>query len=172
MEEYVQIGKTQKTHGVRGELRVGVEEIYLDDFLQAKVLFLDVQGRQVPFFVEQTREVSPHLLCKLEEVDTPEAARELTNRPLYLRRKDLTVGQEQPEGDLLFGFVAGYEAFEQTAGRLGPILEVLEYPQQEMAVVDYQGREVLIPLHADLIQELDRKKKTIVWQLPAGLLEL
>ena len=48
MEEYVNIGYTKKPFGITGELKVHIEEEYLEDFLQAKVFFLKMNGKPVP----------------------------------------------------------------------------------------------------------------------------
>jgi ribosomal 30S subunit maturation factor RimM len=41
-----------------------------------------------------------------------------------------------------------------------------------MAIVVYEGREVLIPLHEDLIVEADHEAQVVTMRLPEGLLEL
>jgi 16S rRNA processing protein RimM len=45
-------------------------------------------------------------------------------------------------------------------------------PQQEIAVVVYQNKEVLIPLNEKLIVSIDEDKKVILMDLPEGLLTL
>jgi 16S rRNA processing protein RimM len=44
-------------------------------------------------------------------------------------------------------------------------------PQQEMAFLDYRGREVLIPLNEQLIISIDETQKHILMDLPEGLLD-
>ena len=41
-----------------------------------------------------------------------------------------------------------------------------------MAVVDIEGRDVLIPLSDQLITEIDKDQKIIHMEIPEGLLEL
>jgi 16S rRNA processing protein RimM len=57
------------------------------------------------------------------------------------------------------------------AGPVGPIEEVLEMPQQEMALVRYKGRETLIPLNTHFIQRVDTERREVLVDLPDGLLE-
>ena len=52
------------------------------------------------------------------------------------------------------------------------LLEVEETPAQLLITVDYSGREVLIPLVDDFIVELNKRKKTLLLNLPEGLLDL
>lgn len=61
---------------------------------------------------------------------------------------------------------------DQNAGEIGHITEVLEMPQQEMAAVQYQGREVLIPLNEQFIIEVDHATQKVLMDLPEGLLNL
>ena len=49
----VQIGYTQKPHGWNGGIRLKVEERYEEDLELAKVLFIEVNGAQLPYFIEE-----------------------------------------------------------------------------------------------------------------------
>jgi 16S rRNA processing protein RimM len=55
---------------------------------------------------------------------------------------------------------------------IGVISEIEEYPQQEMATINYNKKDILIPLNEQFIIKLDNKKKVIEMELPEGLLEL
>jgi 16S rRNA processing protein RimM len=55
---------------------------------------------------------------------------------------------------------------------LGKILEVIEQPHQVLCRIEYQNREVLIPLHEETILKIDRKKNQVIVALPPGLLEI
>ena len=41
-----------------------------------------------------------------------------------------------------------------------------------MAIVQYQGKEILLPLNTHLIELIEEDSKTIVVNLPEGLLDL
>jgi ribosomal 30S subunit maturation factor RimM len=49
---------------------------------------------------------------------------------------------------------------------------VREFPEQEMAVIFRNNKEILVPLHADLIVKVDHEKNTVTVSIPDGLLEL
>ena len=55
---------------------------------------------------------------------------------------------------------------------MGLIEDVREYPQQFLASIQYQEKEVLIPLNEAFIVEIDKTKKLLILDLPDGLLEL
>ena len=173
MSEYVQIGYSQKTHGVEGELRIFIEEAFEEDFLNAEALFLDINGKKVPYFIEYIRGAANDIL-KLEEVGSMEEAQKLSSRPVFLRESDLIPEADRDNDSYApqYEFLEDFEAWDEERGFLGKILRVDEYPRQEMAVVAYKGREVLIPLQDQLLVDIDEKGKKVRFNLPDGLLEL
>jgi hypothetical protein len=85
---FISIGYTKKTHGAAGELKVIIEDRFLDTVLEKGVVFVGVQGKPVPYFLETVRE-SGDLLLKFEGIDTPDQAKALNSCTLYLREADL-----------------------------------------------------------------------------------
>ncbi|MCB0654391.1 MAG: 16S rRNA processing protein RimM [Saprospiraceae bacterium] len=173
MEKYIQIGFALKTHGVGGEIKFNIEDEYWDDFEEADVLFLEVSGRKTPYFVEEIKSGGSMLLVKFEDINSREEASALTSRPVFMREKDMS---EKEEEDLrvedMFDLLPGYMIVDMSGKEVGEIKEVLEFPQQIMAVVDYNEREILIPLNDVFIKGIDQRKKAILMELPEGMLEL
>lgn len=172
--ELVPIGRTNKTHGVDGTLRITVKDVFLDDFVAAEVVFLEVGGQAAPFFIEDRWGGDP-LYLKLEEVDSREDARPLTNKVLSLRQEDIsTTGNEEKEviDPSSYARWIGYTLKDETLGEIGRIEEIIELPQQFLAGLIYKDQEVMIPLHPELILQLSHKDKTVLMNLPEGLLDL
>lgn len=170
--DLIPIGRTNKTHGVDGTLRITIEDAFFEDFVAAEVVFLDTGGHPVPFFIDD-RWGSGDLFLKLEDIESKEAARPLTDKVLYMRREDMA----KPEGETvaaphMYAKWIGYQIVDAAHGQVGAISAVEELPEQFLAVVEYKGEEVMIPLHEQLISEVDHQKKLVVMELPAGLLEL
>lgn len=169
---YIEIGYTGKSHGLQGELKLVIKERYEQDALQANVLFLEIKGKHIPFFVEEIN-IGNAWIAKLEDVDSREYADSLAGKGIYLREEDLL----PPEaGDLFaepnFDLFIGFEIVDTEMGPIGRIEEIYDVAQQFLASVQYQGREVLIPLHEELIQAVHEDVKELVMALPKGLLEL
>lgn len=55
---------------------------------------------------------------------------------------------------------------------LGPIEEVIEQPHQVLLRISLDGKEALIPLHAESLDRIDHKKKQVYVILPDGLLDI
>ena len=174
-DDYQHIGRTRKVHGTQGELKVEIEDRWLEDFTQAEVLFLEIQGQLVPHFVEQLRGGSG-LLLKMEDVDGREAALSLTSKPIYLRTGDLLADDQREfyaeEVSLQYTYLIGYRLIDAHTGPVGEIKDVLDMPQQEMAVVAYKDGEALVPLAEQLLERIDEKAQQVYMRLPEGLLDL
>ena len=172
MDTYIKIGKTHKTRGVAGELKYSVSDEYWDDFLGADVLFIEVGSLKTPFFVENIKAGNQEVM-KLEDVDSLEAAGALTNKVIFMRESDLSEKQvEEVPLTSMFDILPGYLMIDKKAGNVGEILEIMEFPQQIMASVQFGKKEILIPLNDDFIQDINQQKKEMLMELPEGLLEL
>lgn len=164
--EYQKVGRFGKTHGLSGAIRLILEEDFLEAVLQAEVLFAPLGGHPVPFFPDGVLLETP-LVMKFEDINSKEEAQEIAGLDLLLRSEEavaLTVDD--------FRLLEGFLLEEETAGLIGHIQEVVEYPQQFMAVVAYEGRELLIPLNDTFIQWIDPEAQRLSMRLPEGLLEL
>lgn len=173
MKENVHVGYTRKPFGVNGQLKLQIEPTYLSDALKAEVLFVEIDGQQVPYFIDNFN-TTGDLVVRFEEVESREKAAKLVGRPIYLRPADILppaaketslVTDNSPQ-------YLNYQIEEKDLGPIGPIVRIEEFPQQEMAFVEYQGREVMIPLHPSFVVKEDPEKKVLVLTLPEGMLEI
>ncbi|MBK7474536.1 MAG: hypothetical protein IPN74_19405 [Haliscomenobacter sp.] len=170
--EFIEIGKTGRTHGTSGALKILINDRYLEDFVQSDLVFLEIKGKKIPFFIEEISEANA-LLVKLEEIDSPEDAHALCGKPAYLRKEDLLPDsvRESPSLQQYERFV-GFLIKDARLGPLGQIESILELPQQYLAAITFQGKERLIPMHPQLILGVDQDLKEIHMELPEGILEM
>jgi len=172
--DHVFVGYTRKPFGVKGALKLKIEPEFVEDVLKADVLFIEISGGLVPYFVESFK-VTADLIVKFEDLDIREKAAELVSRSIYLHPrhilapedKEMPVETISPHLKYLH-----YQINDLTLGAIGQIDRIEEYPQQDMAFVAYEGREVMIPLHEDFVVEEDIEGKKLVVDLPEGLLSL
>lgn len=176
MEKYISIGFTKKEHRLKGELKVLVDDEYLEDLLKTPVIFLSIKGRQLPYFVEETK-LENEVIIKLEDVNSKEAARLLSSKEIFLQPANILKKEEKEfefenQSNLLFGHIVGFTLVDAELGELGKIVEVVEFPQQEMAVISHQEKEAFIPIHESLIEKIDEEKQYIYMNLPEGILDM
>lgn len=168
-EEAFYIGYITKTKGLKGEVQLYFEFDAYED-LDLDVVFADMNGKMVPFFVE-SHKLYPNStgLFYFDDIDHIDKAQVLVKKKIYL---PLTKMPERDEDDFTYNDLKGYIVSDQTRGKLGEIIAVNEYPQQFVATLVYQEKEILFPLNEDMIIEIAEEEKTLLVDLPEGLLDL
>ena len=102
-----------------------------------------------------------------EEVTKVEDARALVNSELYLDEKVVNTFFKKAADE--YGFLIGYTAYDQET-ELGPVTGILSHPAQILAEIQVNGEDVLIPIVDDLVIDIDKKKKRIIFDVPEGLI--
>lgn len=168
-EEVFKIGNFSKPHGVKGELQLTFTDDIFDrsdcDYLVCKI-----DGILVPFFIEEYRFKSDTTaLFKLEGIDTTEKARTLSNTEVFFPKK---YAETAAVGEMTWNSFIGYKISEVNSGYLGEVKDVDNSTINTLFVVEYNGKEVLVPAQEDFILDLNQKERTMLMQLPEGLLDL
>ena len=55
MDEYTEIGYTGKPHGLAGEIKVVVKDEWEDAFFDLEIVYLEIKGKKLPYFLDQVR---------------------------------------------------------------------------------------------------------------------
>ncbi len=171
--ENIKIGFTKKPHGLKGEIKLQVDDQYLEDLLETEVVLLTIKGKPTPYFVEDIR-VGNALIAKFEDVDTVDAANLIASKEMSLRPQDIIADEDrtfETEEGLAYADCIGYRIMDGEV-LVGEIEEVVEFPQQEMAILTRGSKDILIPLNVAFVIKRDDDLKTIFMDLPKGLLEL
>lgn len=168
-EEAFYIGYITKTKGLKGELQLYFE---FEDYeaLELDVLFADMNGKMVPFFVA-SHKLYPNStgLFYFDDIDHIDKAQTLLKKKIYM---PLSKMPERDEDDFTYQDLKGFVVSDETHGELGEITAIHEYPQQFVAAVYYKETEILFPLNEDMIVEIDEEEKTLLVDLPEGLLDI
>lgn len=171
MIDLTQIGLTLKPHGKDGQLRVHVEDPFLEDFASARAVFIDLNGSPVPFLVEHI-EFKNHILVKLEELDSPEEAQPMTQCGLYLEKEELSEASLNHETESEWAWLVGYRVFQQEGIYVGSICSVSEGDFQTLVEIENDQSRFLWPYHPDFIIELNKEMKSLKIELLEGFTEL
>lgn len=167
-EDYINIGKIAGVYGLKGEVilqhalgNTGFEDLQ-------KIFIKDSGGNFMPWFVEGARiknETEAYL--KLEEIQTPEAAKPLLRKEVWFSGADFKRYASRAAPISLLGYTV-------KDGRqvLGVIQEVIEQPHQVLCRLTVRGKEVWIPLHEESLKKVDHQYRNITVKLPDGLLEI
>ena len=168
-EEAFYIGYFTKTKGLKGEIQLYFEFDAYED-LELDVVFADLNGKMVPFFVSSFKLYPNNTgLFYFDDLDHIDKAQALVKKKVYM---PLDKMPERDEDDFTYDDLKGFTVSDETQGELGEIIEVNEYPQHFVATVFYKNKEILFPLNEDMIVEIDEDEKTLLVDLPEGLLDL
>lgn len=172
MKKYQEIGSVSKTFGLKGQLKLKVSDEYVSVLVKEKVVYFLEGSSHIPYFIESI-EQGTQTLIKLEEVDSKEAAVKLTGKELFVPNEAIAdVEEKDVADDLLFGWAKGYLIIDTDQEPVGDIIDILVYPQQELAVVEYKGKEILVPMNEKLIVGIDEEEMIMMVDVPDGLLNM
>ncbi len=171
MLELLHIGHSKKPKGVKGHLRLHIEDKYIESLGEARALFFDLDGSKVPFLIEGIT-MSNQLLVKLDEIDNPEEAQLLVSRSIFLDTKEVLINPEEESESKVFDHLIGFTVKNEAGDSYGIIRSIEEYPSQMMALIDYKEKSYLWPLHDDNIIEVSANERTLVLSLPDGVEDL
>ena len=106
---------------------------------------------------------------KFEGVDSENDARILLRKNLFLPAQVLP----KLSGKNFYDHeVEGFTVIDTKFGEVGIIESVIDLQVNPLLQIMNGSKEVLIPLIEGIVQELDRKKKTMTITAPEGLIEL
>lgn len=165
------VGFIQKPHGIHGELVIRFDETYYETLENFPTLFLEIDQLLVPFFIEEGGlrfKSGESVIAKLEWTDTDKKAKELSGLSVYVANDAIT----ENDDELAINELIGYRLFDETLGLIGEIEDVSDYSGNLLLIVEYRGKEAMIPLNEDLIVRLDEENREIELSIPEGLFDL
>ena len=120
---YFSLGRIVKTNSWRGELVFFLDVDEPADYAGLDMVFIDIRGSLVPFFIEEISLRGDTAIVKLEDVDNPTQAQRLLKCGLYLPLEEL-----EPLKDESFYFheLTGYRAIDREHGHIGTVAEILQ----------------------------------------------
>ncbi|MDP4289582.1 MAG: ribosome maturation factor RimM [Bacteroidota bacterium] len=169
-EDCFNLGKITRVFGTKGELLLVLDVDDPNDYANLDFFYADFDGELIPFFIEKlTIKNGTAVAIKLTDINDPQAAQPLVNKPVYLPLDRLP---QLDEDQFYYHEIIGYKVIDDTLGETGIVREVLELPMQDVLKVEYQEKEILLPVSDELIIKVDRKKKLLFISAPIGLIEL
>ena len=170
-EDVYQIGRMGKAHGLKGEINFQfTDDVW--DRADCDYIICEVEGILVPFFIEEYRFRSDSTaIMKLEDIDTLEATQMLVNSPVFIEKK---YQEELDDDEVSLHYFIGFQMLDGDSGTpIGTITDIDDKTDNWLFIVTRpDGNEVLIPAHEEFIAEIRQEEKTMVMDLPIGLLEL
>lgn len=168
MDGYVCIGKITKTHGYNGSVTVSLDVDYPEDFEEMESVFLEYNGKLVPFFVKEASYAGKtNLRILFEDYKTDKSIGEFVGCSMYL--PDDLLPAKSDSSQEFNGFII-YNT--ETGEKIGTVIGIEENPAHPLFIVKFGSKEIMIPAVEQLITSIDPKSKKISILIPEGLLDL
>lgn len=165
---FVPLAEVVKAVGLRGEIKLYPLLDFYEPLLESRFLIWQDGSAAV---LDRIRPAGACVAARPSGCNDRDEAEGLVGLQLGFRREDyLDEAFPRPVGGLPFRFL-GRTLQDIEGGALGTVQEVRRYAAQIMLVVEYEGREVLIPAVSPILQPDDGLAGALVVDLPEGLLD-
>jgi len=164
------LGSIIGKYSFKGELLVKTDTDNIESYTGLSNIFIDIENRLVPYFVKKCLVHKSSLLrFKLEDVYNEEIANSLLKKKIYL---PLELLSNLKGNKFYYHEVIGFKIIDQKEGEIGAIVKINDQTTQPLFEVNDGNNIILIPLHDDLLINVDRKNQSILVNLPEGLMDL
>ena len=157
----LQIAKVLKSNGTDGDILIGLSDIAIEEIDTKEPVFIEFDGLPVPFFFESLNaRGNGRAIAHITSVDRLEDAEEIVGRSMAV-----DYFEEEEIGDDF----TGWKVYDGDR-KIGEVKDLEDIPGNPCLEVVVEGKEVLVPLHEDLIVKIDKKGRQIIFSLPEGFL--
>lgn len=167
MKRYLEVGKINNTHGIKGELKLTLWCDGIDYLKQFDVLYLDDKGEK-PIKVLSVRPQKNTAIIKLESIDTIEKAEQLKGRILYCNRDDAEIDEN---ANYIADLIGCYVVDIDTEEEYGRVDDVLNYGSCDIYDIESWGKHTLIPAIPDIVKEINTEYQVIRIKKMKGLFD-
>lgn len=167
MKQYLEIGKVNNTHGIKGEVKLAMWCDGIDYIKQLKTVCLDDKGNS-PLTLVSARQQKNVAILKFAEITTVEQAELLKNKVIYCNRDDAHIDDSK---HYLVDIIGCYVVDVDTEEKYGKIVDVLNYGASDIYDVESWGKHTLIPAIPDVIKEINTEYQVVRIKPMKGLFD-
>ncbi len=165
-DQFFKIGHISRVHGNDGKVYIKLDVDDPEQYDELESVFLELENKPVPFFIEYIRHTPNGPLIKFEDIDDRDEAMRFVGASLLL---PLDVLPELSDGKFYYHELIGAELFDKVEGKVGTIQLIYDQTSQVLLGVERKGVEVLIPLVDEFEPFFYRDKNILEMILPEGL---
>lgn len=168
-EDSYTIGFIMRPHGLKGELTISLNVNAPENWSQIKSVFVDKNGSLVPYFIEWINIQKNRAILKFEDVSSYDQAAVFKGNSLHLAIKQRP---KLKKGEFYDDEIIDFQIVDESLGFLGVVKDVERSGISRFLIVNYQEKELLIPVQFPILKSIDKVKKEISVNLPDGFLDI
>ena len=175
------VAKVGKSFGTHGELTINLYDTFPADFTIEEPLFVYIDKLAVPLFFDHfERRGKSGGVVAFADFDTTLRAAELIGKELYMGLEEELLGisynddeeQLSDDDELYLEDMVGFMATFTNHQSEGRIVDFEDSDWNPLFIIELDGREVMVPATDDFIVEYSPSRKSVLFDLPEGLIEL
>ena len=168
--DFLRIARVLKSYGTEGEILVGFRDKGPEDLNLKEPVFIMFDGLPVPFFIESLKEKGvSKALVRLTGIRSLEDAEEIAGSVILVKHSSLA-GEDDGDEGISVEDLVGWTLADKDGKTVGEITGFEPIPGNPCLYVGVSGETVMVPLHDDLILEVDEENEVISIDLPEGLI--
>ena len=163
------LGKITRKHGLSGNVILKLDTDQPEFYNKLESIFVEINGLLVPFFIEKQQWSKTDSKIIFFKNTTEALVEQVVGRDVYL---PLATLPPLTGNQFYYHEVLGYRILDTENQDCGEIKEINDQTAQHYFILDLLGKEIIIPIIKDWIQQVDREQKKIIMQLPDGLIDV
>ncbi len=167
-----QAGRLIKIFGVQGALVLRLEPKVVAITGIPEWAFVMIDGAPVPFRIRQEEfflKDSRHLVIAFSGRESPDVVARFID--LQVRFPGTIDDWFELEDDEEPG-LTGFRVIDSVSGREGLVTGLLDIPGNPLLELDFDGREILLPVRPEYVLKTDHRRKVLRVQIPEDLFSL
>ncbi len=167
MKQYLEIGRVNNTHALKGEIKLSMWCDDIDYIKQLKTVYLDDKGTKSLTLINARAQKNVAIL-KFAEINSVEQAEELKNKVLYCDRNDAVIDDDA----YYLADAIGCDVRDaDTDISYGEIVDVMNYGAGDIYDVKNGKKHNLIPAIDDIVKRLDVENGIVYIKPMKGLFD-
>ncbi|MBF0517074.1 MAG: 16S rRNA processing protein RimM [Nitrospirae bacterium] len=159
------IGRIIKPWGVKGELKAQLIGISEETLMSVDDVTLSGSGHS--FHITSKKFRPDCVVLKFDGIDSPEEAIRFNGMSMEAEGVELPPLEE---GQYYIDDIIGLDVVSADGQTLGKVSDVQSYPANDCYVLQYNGRECLIPAIAEVVKEINIEGGYMKIEIMEGLL--
>ena len=164
------LGIITKKYSFKGEMIIKFEGDYSKIYADLKSVYIELSDSLICFKINKIQKHKSFFLrILIDGIDNENDAEKFLNKNVYL---PLSLLPPLSEKSFYYHEIYGFIALDNKENEIGIIKSVKDLKKQSLFVIDHKGSEIFVPIHNDLIENIDREGKKIKINLPEGLIDV
>ncbi len=168
-KDFFYFGKIIKPHGVKNEFLTILDTNNPEHFKNIEIIFVEIDNTLIPYFINNIRITGKQAIIELQDVNFDMITELLVGSSLYLQKELLP---KLPGNQFHSHELEGFSVHDKEKGNIGYIEEVVDMDYQALLKINFNDKEILIPVVEDIVKKIDRKNKRIEIEAPDGLIDI